>query len=167
MLIPPLYSNEIAIFVYVKWPMKIRFTPTIQVNLQFKETHYSQILHWKTSCSTSARIAILITFILGNFALLYRHFNTWLTVNFIFDKMNIFYFNLSKPLSVNDYRYFDPNQNSQVVLVFVHIQKNWRNVRGECSDKRRSVWTALSMPSFQKGMSMQSKTDIWLFSRWE
>ena len=37
--------------------------------------------------------------------------------------MNIFYFKLSKPLSVSDYRYFDPNQNSQVVLVFVLIQK--------------------------------------------
>ena len=74
------------------------------------------------SCSKSARTAIFITFILGNFALPYLHFNSWLTVNYIFNKINIFYFKLSKPQSINDYRYFDPNQNSQVVLVFVHIQ---------------------------------------------
>ena len=104
--------------------MKSWFSPTIHVNLQFTETHYSHILHWKNmSCSRSARIAIFITFILCNFALLYLHFNSWLTVNFIFDKMNIFYFKLSKKVSVHDYRYFDPNQNSQVVLVFVHIPK--------------------------------------------
>ena len=117
------------------------------------------------SCSRSARIVIFITFILGNFALLYLHFNSWLTVNFIFDKMNIFYFKLSKPLSVNDYRYFDPNQNSQVVVVFVHIQKTGGTYMENALPKEGVFGLPCQCTDFKKACQCNRNNDIWLFSR--